>query len=66
MAIAEKTQLALTMRPQGFADVIGLEEAVRVLKTKLDGGEVPRAFLLRGPYGCGKTTLGHIIAHYIH
>lgn len=65
MAIAEKTQLALTMRPQGFADVIGLEEAVRVLKTKLDGGEVPRAFLLRGPYGCGKTTLGHIIAHYI-
>lgn len=65
MPLATETQLALTMRPSDFEGIIGLESAVRSVRTKLDKGEVPRAFLIKGPYGCGKTTLAHIIAKYI-
>lgn len=65
MPIAKETQLALTMRPTEFDGIIGLESAVRTVKAKLDSGAVPRAFLIKGQYGCGKTTLAHIIARYI-
>ncbi len=65
MPISEQTTLSLTMRPRSFDQVIGLETAVKTVKTLLDSGAVPRAFLLKGPYGCGKTTLAHIIAKYI-
>src|SRR5208337_4459753 len=58
-------QLSLTLRPKDFDSVIGLEEQVHTIKTKLDTGLVPRAFLLQGPYGTGKTTLAHVIAAYI-
>jgi ATPase family associated with various cellular activities (AAA) len=65
MPLSEKTQLALTMRPRSFSDVIGLEIAVKTAKTEIDAGNIPRGFLIVGPYGCGKTTLAHIISHYI-
>lgn len=65
MPISEQTTLSLTMRPRSFDEVIGLETAVKTVKTLLDSGSVPRAFLLKGPYGCGKTTLAHIISKYI-
>ncbi len=58
-------QLALTMRPTKFDEVIGLKKPLEIIRAKLDTGEVPRAFLLHGPYGTGKTTLAHIIAQYI-
>ena len=57
--------LSLTMRPKEFADIIGLEVPVTTLKNKLATGAVPRAFLLKGKFGCGKTTLAHIIAREI-
>jgi len=65
MPITSQTTLTLTLRPRDFDDVIGLEEPVRIIKAKLDKGEIPRGILLKGPYGCGKTTLAHIIARYI-
>ncbi len=65
MAITKETTLSLTLRPKAFEEVIGLEKPVRIIKAKLDKGEIPRAILIRGPYGCGKTTLGHIIAQYV-
>ena len=65
MAITQDTTLSLTLRPKVFDEVIGLEKPVRIIKAKLDKGEIPRAILIRGPYGCGKTTLGHIIAAYV-
>jgi hypothetical protein len=61
----DQTTLTLTMRPNTFAEVIGLEKVIATVKTKLDVGAVPRAFLIQGPYGCGKTTLAHIIAKAI-
>jgi ATPase family associated with various cellular activities (AAA) len=65
MPITDQTTLTLTMRPRSFDDLLGLEEPIRVIKAKLDKNEIPRGILLKGPYGCGKTTLAHIIARYI-
>lgn len=57
--------LSVTMRPREFSEVIGLETQVATLKTKLATGDVPRAFLLKGLFGCGKTTLAYIISREI-
>ena len=57
--------LNLTMRPGEFDDVIGLENEVAALRAKLDTGDIPRAMLFHGPFGCGKTTLALIAAKYI-
>lgn len=65
IALTDKTVLGLTMRPSSLDEVIGLKKAVALVKSKLGTGAVPRAILLRGPYGCGKTTLAYIIAKYI-
>jgi energy-coupling factor transporter ATP-binding protein EcfA2 len=65
MSISEQTTLNLTLRPKTFDEVIGLETAVKTIKAQIDSGGVPRAILIHGPYGCGKTTLAHIIARYI-
>ncbi len=65
MSISEQTTLTLTLRPKTFDEVIGLETAVKTIKAQIDSGGVPRAVLIHGPYGCGKTTLAHIIAKYI-
>ena len=65
LAITNKTVLGLNMRPETLDEIIGLKKAVALIKSKLGTGAVPRAILLRGPYGCGKTTLAYIIAKYI-
>ena len=65
LAITDKTVLGVTMRPNSLDEIIGLKKAVALIKSKLGTGAVPRGILLRGPYGCGKTTLAYIIAKYI-
>lgn len=57
--------LNITMRPREFSEVIGLESQVAAIRAKLDTGEVPRAFMLNGPFGTGKTTLAYIIARAV-
>lgn len=49
-------------RPSSFDDVIGNEKTVEILRKSVSGEDRPHAFLLHGPTGCGKTTLGRIIA----
>lgn len=51
-----------THRPELFDDVIGNEDIIKTLQAMLNKKEKPHAFLLHGPTGCGKTTLGRIIA----
>lgn len=63
--INDQTTLSLTMRPHHFDEVIGLESVIATAKNKIDTGAIPRAWLIKGPYGCGKTTLALIIARYI-
>jgi DNA polymerase-3 subunit gamma/tau len=54
-------------RPLGFGGIVGKENAEQITKLKalLDQDDPPHAYLLTGPTGCGKTTLGRIIAKYL-
>jgi DNA polymerase III gamma/tau subunit len=50
-------------RPTCLTDVIGNKGIVEVLQSMLEKTESsPHSFLLHGPTGCGKTTIGRIIA----
>lgn len=48
-------------RPGSFKDVIGQNNVVKILETKIKKNKLPHSILLIGDSGCGKTTLGRII-----
>ena len=52
-------------RPQSFDEIIGNEEAVLTLQSLLSKPDCPHAFLITGETGCGKTTIGRIIARML-
>uniref|UniRef100_A0A6M3IMT9 Putative DNA polymerase n=1 Tax=viral metagenome TaxID=1070528 RepID=A0A6M3IMT9_9ZZZZ len=53
-------------RPEDFSEFYGNKRLVKKLKPMLDNLETyPPTTLITGPYGCGKTTLGRIIAAYL-
>lgn len=49
-------------RPNSLDDIVGNKNVVSIIKADLNKADVPKAILLYGPTGCGKTTLGRIIA----
>ena len=56
--------LYLKYRPSSFEGVKGNDELVTALDSMLSDLEsCPHVFLLTGPTGCGKTTIGRIIAN---
>jgi DNA polymerase-3 subunit gamma/tau len=51
-------------RPTSIEEMLGNRDTLEILKEVLSGNkEIPQAFLLHGPTGCGKTTLARIIAN---
>lgn len=58
--------LTLEMRPATFDAVLGLKNEIAFIKKTIaecaEKGIRPKPFLLKGLYGCGKTTLAYIIA----
>ena len=54
--------LHIKYRPQTLADLKGNNEIKETLSLMLKDKDCPHAFLLHGPTGCGKTTIGRIIA----
>lgn len=63
--MSEKATLALKYRPKTLDDIVGNQDLVSILRSQLQGGSQPlsKSILLHGPTGCGKTTLGRIIAN---
>jgi DNA polymerase-3 subunit gamma/tau len=49
-------------RPQTFAEVVGQEPVTRTLRNSVSSERVAHAYLLSGPRGTGKTSLGRLIA----
>lgn len=49
-------------RPESFADVVGQDHIVSVLKQAIKSGNISHAYLLTGSRGIGKTTIARIIA----
>lgn len=53
-------------RPKKFADVVGQEKEVEVLKKIVAGSWQPNAVMLTGPFGTGKTTLARLLTRAMH
>lgn len=49
-------------RPETMDEVFGNESTLRALNGVLHQEDPPHAYLFHGPTGCGKTTLGRILA----
>lgn len=49
-------------RPLKFKDVIGQEIAVKLIKNGLKSNKLPKAIILHGSSGIGKTTLARLIS----
>ena len=60
------TVLARKYRPRQFADVIGQDVLVKVLRHGLETNRLPHAFILTGIRGVGKTTTARILARALN
>ena len=58
----EITQYSIKYRPRDFNEIFGQERVKDDLKRRASTGNWPKAMLLRGPFGTGKTTAAHLIA----
>jgi DNA polymerase III gamma/tau subunit len=57
------SKLSDKYRPDKLAKVFGNEEVVSSLQKAVDEKDIPQVILFTGPTGCGKTTLGRIVAN---
>lgn len=60
------SSLQVMYRPKNFDDVVGNKATILSLKKVLQREQPPSAFLITGPSGTGKTTLGRIISDALH
>lgn len=58
--------LDIKYRPTSFEDVIGQDTTIKILKHVVSSGSsLKQSYLFSGKHGCGKTTLGRILARAI-
>jgi len=53
-------------RPQTFGELVGQEAVTRTLRNSVATGKLAHAYLLCGPRGTGKTSLGRLIAKAVN
>ena len=58
--------VARRFRPQTFDELVGQEEVLRSLRSALEQGRVPHAFVFSGSRGVGKTTSARILARCLN
>lgn len=58
--------VARRFRPKAFAEVVGQEAIQASLKSAIDEGRIPHAFLFAGSRGVGKTTTARILARCLN
>lgn len=56
------TQYSIAYRPRRWEDVYGQSVVVETLKRRVSSDNYPKATLLVGPFGTGKTTIAEILA----
>ena len=56
------TQYSIAYRPRKWEDVYGQSTVVEALKRRVLSNNYPKATLLVGPFGTGKTTIAEILA----
>jgi len=58
--------VARRFRPQTFSELVGQDDVLKSLRTALEQGRVPHAFLFSGSRGVGKTTSARILARCLN
>ena len=58
--------VARRFRPQDFGQVVGQEAIIQSLRSALESGRIPHAFLFSGSRGVGKTTSARILARALN
>jgi DNA polymerase-3 subunit gamma/tau len=58
--------VARRFRPRTFAEVVGQDGVVASLRSALQSGRIPHAFLFAGSRGVGKTTSARILARALN
>ena len=64
--MSDEQALHLKYRPHTLDEVVGNEDVVEILRRQISGETkqpLPHSLLFHGPTGCGKTTLGRIVAY---
>ena len=65
--LKSRESLAVKYRPRCLEQLIGQEEVISLLQGQFRSKMgINRSFLISGPTGVGKTSLGRILAHYIN
>ena len=55
-------QYSVAYRPRKWEEVFGQDKVVADLKKRIITNNIPKAILLQGPFGTGKTTIAEIFA----
>ena len=58
--------LAVKYRPKDFDSVLGQESVIRILQRQLETNKISNCYLLCGPSGDGKTTIGRAFANKVN